>query len=302
MKLPPAKCMAFFAVLLLFCGNANAQTVLVVNGGNNQITEYNYETGAYLGLFTTYSMERPFGMTTDGNNVYIDDIASNTIEKFSLTGAHLLTFTSPYLSDDEGMVVSNGFLYAASYNNGTIEKFALDGTDLGVFATLGVGIFGNGGLQGMVADPYGDLFVADYNGAHPGTIQEVAPNGSFTQFATMSTPVGMAIDSSGNIYASDPIYGQLIDKFNSSGTNLGDIVTGQWAYYMTMGSNNVLYAPNTITNTIEMFSSTGTDLGAFTTTALDAPVSTLIIPEPSTWLLLVAGIVPLVGVRRRKLL
>ena len=288
------------AALILF-GASDSQalmTVLVNNDGTSQnITKYDFDTGTYLGLFTTYSMQRPLGMTVDNfNNVYVADINANTIEKFDAKGTHLATFTSPNISDNEGMIVSGGFLYSASYNTGKIAKFALNGTDLGIFANVD-----NNGLQGLVADVNGNLYVADYNGAlHGGTIQKVTPDGSVSQFATMATPIGLTIDSSGNIYGSDPIYGHVIHKFSPSGADLGVIVSGAFAYYMTTGTNDFIYAPLTTTPAIEKYSTSGTDLGAFTTTGLDSPVAIIIIPEPSSFLLLATGAVALAGVRRRK--
>jgi len=300
MNLFPAKSkwIVLPAALLFFVGNARAVSpfVLVDNYGDYSITKYDYATGAYQGLFTSYSMQRPLGMTSDADgNVYIADLDANTIEKFSVGGTHLATFTSPNLSDNEGMVVSNGYLYSASYNNGIVEKFSLTGTDQGVFATVDAR-----GLQGMVSDASGNLYVADYNGSsHGGTIQMVATNGSVTQFATMSTPIGMAIDTAGNIYASDPIYGHVVHKFTSSGADLGDIITGVHAYYMAMDASNVLYAPLD-TPAIEMYSTSGADLGLFTATALNSPLSVIIVPEPSAWILLLTGTAALVGFRRRK--
>ena len=287
-------------VFRLFSGGTAQATlsVLVDNGGTSfNITEYDFNTGTYLGLFTTYSMQRPLGMTADSTgNVYVADIGANTIEKFAPNGTHLATFTSPNLSDNEGMVVYNGILYSASYNTGNICTFSLSGSNLGVFATVD-----SSGLQGMVADASGNLYVADYNGASYGhTIQKVATNGTVTTFASVPNPIGMAIDSSGNIYASDPIYGHTINKISPAGTSLGSIVSSVFDYYMTMGSNDTIYAPLTTANTIEKYSSSGTDLGAFTTTGLDSPGAVLIIPEPSTALLLGAGAAALVLLRRRK--
>ena len=299
MKAFPLGWMVLFAMLLLFSGQTQAGSIVVVdNAGDNSITKYDYTTGAYLGVFTIYPMARPLGMTADSNgNVYIADITSNTIEKFNVNGTHLATFTSPNLSDNEGMVVSNGFLYSASYNTGTITKFSLTGTDLGVFATID-----SSGLQGVVADPVGNLYVSDYNGAsHGHTIQKVASDGTVSQFANMGgePPIGLAIDSSGNIYASDPIYGLVVHKFSSSGVDLGDIITGTAAYYVTTDTKDVLFAPLIWSNAIEMYSGIGTDLGAFTTTGLNTPVALAIVPEPSTPFLLVAG-AALLGFKRRQ--
>lgn len=293
-----ARFFALLAVSFLFCDNARAQYVLVDNSGDNTISKYDFATGAYLGLFTSYSMSRPVGMTSDSiGNVYVADINLNTIEKFAPDGTHLATFTSPNISDNEGMVITGGYLYSASYNNGKITKFALDGTDLGVFTTVDTR-----GLQGMVADSAGNIFVTDYNGdLHAGSIQRVATDGSVSLFASMGDPIGIAMDSSSNVYGTDPVYGQLIHKFAHSGLDEGVIVTGAFAYYISMGTNNVIYAPLTLNNTIEKYAADGTDLGAFTTTGVSSPVADIIVvPEPSAVWLLAAGVPSLLWFRRRK--
>ncbi len=118
----------------------------------------------------------------------------------------------------------------------------------------------------------------------------------------MSSPIGLAFDSKGNLYAAN--FGDsTIEKFNSSGVGTlfasGAGLVGP-AGLAFDGSGN-LYAANFNGNTIEEFNSSGTGT-LFANSGLSTPVFIAIfpVPEPSTLLLVLLGLASLGCVPRRK--
>ena len=72
---------------------------------------------------------------TEGGNLYVSNVDSDTIEKFAPDGTDLGVFADTGLDEPLGIMFdSAGNLYACNRGNGTIEKFSPTGIDLGVFA------------------------------------------------------------------------------------------------------------------------------------------------------------------------
>jgi hypothetical protein len=162
------------------------------------------------GQFEPYS---PFGIAVDQapdamsrvGDVYASDIFDNRVEKFDSTGKYLLQFGS------EGP--GNGqFKYATGV--------AVDNACYGL----------SGSLCTALGDPsVGDVYVFDYLGQRvekfnsSGTwLANVGPPGSGAgqfgfEYPGSLTGSGLAVDSSGNLYAADPANSR-VEVFDSSGT------------------------------------------------------------------------------------
>jgi sugar lactone lactonase YvrE len=154
-------------------------------------------------------------------------------------------------------VDGNGNLYIADYGNARIRKVSRDGI-IGTVAGNGTGGFsGDGGPAtdaqlslpvGVAVDGAGDVFIADYNNRR---VRKISPNGIITTAAGDGTccswfsgdngpatsapligPLGVAVDSSGNLFLAD--YGRIrkistsgiITTVASGGTLLGVAVDG----------------------------------------------------------------------------
>ena len=131
----------------------------------------------------------------------------------------------------------SGTSYVSDYCNGTIRMVTAAGAVTTVAGTAGVIGTANGKGQnalffnpaGIVADPSGNLFVADYA---IGMIRKIAPDGTVTTYAgqaphlghadgpaaqaTFCSPYGVAADSDGNLYVSDT-YNYVIRKITPAG-------------------------------------------------------------------------------------
>ncbi|HQR44878.1 MAG TPA: NHL repeat-containing protein [Thermoanaerobaculia bacterium] len=178
----------------------------------------------------------PRGVAVDGaGNVYVTDSGSRKIRKVSAggvvttlagTGMHgnidgpaaEATFAAP-----TGIAVdAAGNLYVANTATDTIRKITPSGT---VSTLAGSGEKGSADGKGTAAtfrSPYGlaldaegNVYVADHGNEK---IRKVAPDGLVTTFAgsgvtggadgtgtsaSFSTPFGMAVDASGNVYVAD---------------------------------------------------------------------------------------------------
>jgi sugar lactone lactonase YvrE len=94
------------------------------------------------------------------------------------------------------------------------------------------GLNGSYGTQGVAIDSVGNAWVAAGNEAgnvgYVHTLVEISPGGAYlsgtTGYGTMalSSPEGVAIDASGNVYVTD-LYGNSVVKFASNGAVLGTL-------------------------------------------------------------------------------
>jgi sugar lactone lactonase YvrE len=195
--------------------------------------------GATDATGTSAQFDFPFGVAVDGSgNTYVADATNNTIRKITSSGV-VTTLAglagSPGSVDGTGSaarfdqpigvaVDGNGNVYVSEQRNATIRKI----TPAGVVSTL-AGLAGSNGSTdgtgsaarfylpaGLAIDSSGNIFVAD---ATADEIRKVTPGGVVTTIAgspqsagsndgTGSAaqfffPVGLAIDSSGNLFVAD---------------------------------------------------------------------------------------------------
>ncbi|MGA2867464.1 MAG: immunoglobulin domain-containing protein [Verrucomicrobiota bacterium] len=162
----------------------------------------------------------PYGVAVDSaGNVYVADTANNTIRQ--VTPAGVVTTLAGLVGGNGVAVDSAGSVYVADTYNHTIRKG-------GVVTTL-AGLAGNWGSadgtasaarfwgpNGVAVDSAGNVYVADtYNHI----IRKVTPGGVVTTLAGLAGsygsadgtasaarfdwPVGVAVDSAGNVYVAD---------------------------------------------------------------------------------------------------
>jgi sugar lactone lactonase YvrE len=210
-------------------------------------------TGSTDGLGAEVQFYYPSGLALDSaGNIYVADTFNSAIRK--VTGGGMVTtlagqagqagsadangsgarFRSPFAITVDG----NGNLYVADTLNNTIRKVTTGG---GLVATLAGSVGQSGSANGtntgarfnapygLAAGPSGTLYVADtYNN----TIRKVSSGGVVTTLAgfpgqagstdgtnsaaRFSYPVGMALDSAGNLYVAD-FYSNIIRKVTSAG-------------------------------------------------------------------------------------
>lgn len=195
--------------------------------------------GSSDGTGTAASFDQPYGLALDGSgNLYVADRANSTIRKIASggvvttlagivdsSGTTDATGTLAQFNEAAGIAVgSGGLMYVADTNNDTIRKIA-SGAVVTTFAGSAgdVGITNDTGTAALFNQPYdiaidgsGNLYVTDFfNDA----IREITPAGVVSTFAgtegtegsvdatgtaaEFNLPVGITIDSSGNLYVAD---------------------------------------------------------------------------------------------------
>ncbi len=190
---------------------------------------------------TNAEMNFPSGMALDGSgNIYIADSLNLRVRK--ITGSNISTVagngvlsysgdggaaTNAQMNSPQAAAVdSSGNLYIADTANNVVRKVTTDGV-IHPFAGNGTAGFGGdggaatsaqlNGPRGLAADAAGNVYISDTKNARvrkvtpAGTISTVAGNGTSgyggdggaAASAQLYTPVGLAVDGSGNLYIAD---------------------------------------------------------------------------------------------------
>jgi hypothetical protein len=219
---------AFFLAMILVEPATEAQIVTTLAGSGGQ--------GSADGTGTAATFWSPSGVATDfSGNVYVTDTGNNKIRKITTGGVvttlagsgtagsadgtgTAATFNAPFgVATD-----SSGNIYVADSGSNKIRKV----TPAGVVTTLaGSGAQGSADGTGYAAtfsfpygvatDSSGNIYVTEYGG---NKVRKVTPAGVVTTFAgsgatgfadgmgttaMFNSPVGVAVDSAGNVYVGD---------------------------------------------------------------------------------------------------
>jgi sugar lactone lactonase YvrE len=188
---------------------------------------------------TSAQLNYPYGVAVDSSgNIYIADTSNQRIREVS--GGTITTVagtgsagyngdgipaTSAWLNSPFGVNVdSGGNIYIADYGNSRIRR--VSGGTITTIAGNGSGGYNGDGVSatsaelyypfGVVVDSSGNIYIADYGNQRirrvsGGTITTVAGNGTAgyngdgiaATSAQLYNPLGVAVDSSGNLYIAD---------------------------------------------------------------------------------------------------
>ena len=183
-------------------------------------------TGTNDGVATNALFASPLGVAVDPmTNVFIMDWGNSMVRKMSFTGSNWMVSTfAQGLNDPESLAIDRwGNIFVAEQNPSTILKI----TPAGRVSTLaGSGSRGSqdgtgasatfSGPQGVAADLLGNIYVTDSGN---NTIRKITPAGVVTTVtgqpgvtgstdgvltnALFNEPVGIATDTSGDLYVAD---------------------------------------------------------------------------------------------------
>jgi uncharacterized protein (TIGR03437 family) len=229
---------------------------------------------------TSAQLNAPYGVAVDSaGNLYIADSANNVIRKVAnglivtvagngtpgYTGDHGQA-TSAQLSTPNGVAVdSAGNLYISDFGNNVIRKVA-NGVITTVAGNGGYGYTGDNGPAiiadlyqpvGIAVDSAGNLYIADSVNSRirkvstSGTITTVAGDGtagftgdgSTATSAELNEPLGVAVDSAGNIYVADTFNNRIRKVSNGIVTTIAGTGAGSYSGDGGTGTNATLFQP-----------------------------------------------------------
>jgi sugar lactone lactonase YvrE len=218
-----------------------AGNVFIADTGNNQIIEVPVVNGTLsnsaqvtivssTATISGTALSSPAGITVDGQgNLYIADTGNNRIAYLPYNGSWNVTDASVIGSGFKAplatTVDSFGNLYVADSGNGQIDELVAPVTG-GNQKLVAVG-YSN--PSALATDASGSLFVVDQGADMVFRIPNVAgslnPNAAIEVGFGVAAPYGLTVDSTGNLYVTDPTHASVSELNRISPTEL----FGDWA-------------------------------------------------------------------------
>jgi len=279
----------FFAasmLILLASGPILADNVYVSCWGGNTIKKFDSRGNMSIFASGLGFLRRGLAFDSSGNLYAVDWGSGTDITKFDSSGNG--SAFGPGLGAEDIALDSRGNLYEACSDIWwTIYKVSPRG-QVSMFADY-PGPMGSGHVSGLACNSSDNLYVS-----FGSQITKFDSSGHQSIFASSLSVEGIAFDSSGNLYAA---CGSTIKEFDSNG-NMSIFASGLSGIWdLACGSSGNIYAINNDSGTIEKFDSSG-NMSIFAS-GLNNPCGiAVLVPEPTTILLLGLGGMALV--RRRK--
>jgi hypothetical protein len=305
--------------------------------GGNQVQQFDATTGALSGspnpLVTGYSVEGidvMKGLPGGKTDLYIGDFTNGNVHVVdAATGTQLSTIATGTGQASLRLSQNSGVLYAMAETAGGGTAFAINTTSGAIIRQVAIA-----GAHDVVVLADGSVLIAAYS-QHNGEVFHYSANlatklpdfikgtgGGGTIDNQLTSPTGMVVDKSGNIWISD-FTDSLVNEYSSKGTFLGrvrnqDLPTSEtnWLlnpvgldvgadgniYVAAYGNNLVTRISDTSIGTLTNFISSTNAGNGPKYPRFDANAVTFnpLTPEPSSLVLASMGVVGLGVVLRRQ--
>ncbi len=202
---------------IVFLDHRNS--VIISNLSSKRITEYDAETGEYLGEFAAVEGE-PTRMKVgeDGLLYVLQWAVGGTVLRFNLDGNPVDTFTTAGVSRSIGMDWdADGNLYVSSWTGNFVQKFSPTGEDMGRFISSNLN-----GPTNIWFDEEGNLLVANWTG---GEVRKFNSEGNYEGvfIGNIGSVEGVSILPNGDILLGDGADGS-INRYDSEGDFIEELV------------------------------------------------------------------------------
>jgi sugar lactone lactonase YvrE len=191
------------AVTIPVAGLKGADGIAVDGLGNIYIGDYGSGIVVELSAAGTQTtIKSGLGLTginvavDSSNNLYVSDSGNNQILEMPAAGGSWVVLPTTGLAGPLGIAVdAMGNLYVADYGNSRVVKLPWTGTAWSGQTTLGTGLRGP---EDVKIDALGDILICDTGNDQ--VLLLPASGAAQIQVEQGGTPVGLAVDKSGNIY------------------------------------------------------------------------------------------------------
>ena len=202
------------------------------------------------------------GIAVSGSNLFISYTGDNSIREYTTSGATVnASLITGLPSGPVSIAVSGSKLFVVSYTAGTIGEYTTSG------ATVNAAL-----ITGLTP-------VDQFGGPHPG-------------------PYGIVVSGS-DLFVTNSEAGTIGEYTTSGATVNASLISGLSAPLGLALSGSNLFVAELGNGTIGEYTTSGATVNASLITGLDSPFGIVVVPEPSTALLLSPGFVGL-AVRARR--
>ncbi len=274
--------------------------IFLSQANQGRIAEYT-TSGALVNPSLITGLNAPNNITASGGNLFISLINTGTIAEYTTSGATVNRSLITGMNSPAGVAVSGGNLFAVDEGLGTVGEYTMSGAPVNTSLITGL-VSANG-----IAVSGSNLFVTTGN-----TVAEYTTSGALVNAALFPSsnsfyPFDVAVSGSnlfvvGTFYTSSPftISGRL-SEYTTSGApvNIPLAVLSQNSFYVVASGSN-LFVNNGFGTIGEYDATTGAEVNASLITGFPEIAGlAVVVPEPSTWMLLVTGASALLIFRRR---
>jgi hypothetical protein len=238
--------------------------VAVDSSDNVYVTDYGHSTikeltnGSWKDIAGSGVPSHPYGVAVDSSdNVYVTDVANNTIKELTHGSSSWTDITGSGGFDHPfGVAVdSSGNVYVADYANNKIKELT-NGAWTDITHSEGFN-----SPYGVAVDRFGNVYVTDYYNTdrtdyYNTKIKELTHGSSswtdITDSGGFTSPYGVAVDSSGNVYVADLTNNKIKELTNgsSSWTDITDSEVFGSPYGVAVDGSGNVYATDRYTNKI----------------------------------------------------
>jgi hypothetical protein len=283
----------------------NPKTVcgqIYVTSVHGTVGEYNLD-GTTVNSSLITGLSNPEGIAAYGGHLFVANTANadwaGTIGEYNLDGTVVNASLVTGLRGPIGIAVTDEGIFEANYFYQTIGKYNFDGTTVNDTLIWAAG----GGLRNLTISGT-DLFVThEFNSA----VGKYTTSGATVNVSLISFPYGpeaVAVDGN-DLYVSywSSVNNGVIGEYDATtGAAINaTLITGLYDPTDIVVYGGHLYVTDNVRGTVAEYNLDGTMVNATLLSGLDAPCGIVVVPEPSTLvMMLAAGLVGLATYMWRK--